>query len=437
MEYSIYELAWFFLFYSLAGWCAGVAVAALRKHAFVNTGFLNLPLCPIYGVAAVLFTVFLSELRENLLFLFLGGAVLAAGLVYFTGFLLERIFHRKWWDYSRCRFQFEGYITLPLLAVWGLLAVLCVGVLDPFLAGLLDLVPLGTQQTVLVIALLLMAADLILSLVSVLQLRFRLRRLQTLRKDFRNISNQFGSAITGRVQRRVMRAYPNLKSGELLEEREKAPAVFAPGWGFHKMVWLFVIASFLGDVIETIFCRFSMGYWMSRSGVVWGPFSIVWGLGAVLLTAVLYKFKDRSDCYLFLAGTVLGGVYEYVCSVFLELAFGTIFWDYSHLPFNLGGRVNLLYCFFWGIAALVWIKGIYPRLSGLIERIPVRIGKIGTWVLVVFMAVNLLVTAMAMGRYTQRLSGETGEPNVVTEFLDDHFPNERMERLYPSAKQVD
>ena len=180
-----------------------------------------------------------------------------------------------------------------------------------------------------------------------------------------------------------------------------------------------------------------MGYWMSRSGVVWGPFSIVWGLGAVLLTAVLYKFKDRSDRYLFLAGTVLGGVYEYVCSVFLELAFGTIFRDYSHLPFNLGGRVNLLYCFFWGIAALVWIKGIYPRLSGLIERIPVRIGKIGTWVLVVFMAVNLLVTAMAMGRYTQRLAGETGEPNVVTEFLDDHFPNERMERLYPSAKQVD
>ena len=68
MEYSLNELVWFFLFYSLAGWCAGVAVAALRKHTFVNTGFLNLPLCPIYGVAAVLFTVFLSELRDHLFF---------------------------------------------------------------------------------------------------------------------------------------------------------------------------------------------------------------------------------------------------------------------------------------------------------------------------------------------------------------------------------
>ena len=77
MEYSLNELVWFFLFYSLAGWCAGVAVAALRKHTFVNTGFLNLPLCPIYGVAAVLFTVFLSELRDHLFFLFLGCAVSA------------------------------------------------------------------------------------------------------------------------------------------------------------------------------------------------------------------------------------------------------------------------------------------------------------------------------------------------------------------------
>ena len=295
MEYSLNELVWFFLFYSLAGWCAGVAVAALRKHTFVNTGFLNLPLCPIYGVAAVLFTVFLSELRDHLFFLFLGGAVISAGLVYFTGFLLERIFHRKWWDYSRRRFQFEGYVTLPLLAVWGLLAVLCVRVSNPLLASLLELIPVRTQQTVLAIVLLLMAVDLVLSLVSVLQLRFRLQRLQTLRKDFRNISAQFGSAITGRVQRRVMRAYPNLKAGELLEEKEQAPAVFAPGWGFHKMVWLFVIASFLGDVIETIFCRLTTGVWMSRSSLVWGPFSIVWGFGAVLLTAVLYKYRDRSD----------------------------------------------------------------------------------------------------------------------------------------------
>jgi Protein of unknown function (DUF1113). len=71
---------------------------------------------------------------------------------------------------------------------------------------------------------------------------------------------------------------------------------------------------------------------MSRSSVVYGPFSIVWGLGCACLTAFLYKYKDKSDRYIFLYGTVLGGAYEYICSVFTELVFGTVFWDYSKIP---------------------------------------------------------------------------------------------------------
>ena len=102
---------------------------------------------------------------------------------------------------------------------------------------------------------------------------------------------------------------------------------------------------------------------MSRSSVVYGPFSIVWGLGCAMFTALLYKYKEKSDRYIFMLGTVLGGAYEYACSIFTELVFGTVFWDYSKLPFNLGGRINLLFCFFWGIAAVVWLKIIYPKLS--------------------------------------------------------------------------
>ena len=79
-------------------------------------------------------------------------------------------------------------------------------------------------------------------------------------------------------------------------------------------------------------------------------------------------------------GTVLGGAYEYACSIFTELVFGTVFWDYSKLPFNLGGRINLLFCFFWGIAAVVWLKIIYPKLSNLIEKIPIKTGNILTWI---------------------------------------------------------
>ena len=85
----------------------------------------------------------------------------------------------------------------------------------------------------------------------------------------------------------------------------------------------------IGDLVETVFCRITIGRWMSRSSVVWGPFSIVWGLGFALFTAILYQHRKKSDSFLFIAGTVLGGAFEYLCSVFTEMVFGTIFWDYS------------------------------------------------------------------------------------------------------------
>ena len=74
---------------------------------------------------------------------------------------------------------------------------------------------------------------------------------------------------------------------------------------------------------------------MSRSSVVWGDFSIVWGLAIAAVTALLYKYRNRSQQFLFWMGTFLGGAYEYICSVFTEIVFGTVFWDYSDIPFNL------------------------------------------------------------------------------------------------------
>ena len=95
-------------------------------------------------------------------------------------------------------------------------------------------------------------------------------------------------------------------------------------------------------------------------------------------------------------GTFLGGAYEYICSVFTEIVFGTVFWDYSDIPFNLGGRINLLYCFFWGFAAVAWFKIFYPPVSRLIEKIPVKIGKIITWLLIIFMLADGIVSSAAL-----------------------------------------
>ena len=209
---------------------------------------------------------------------------------------------------------------------------------------------------------------------------------------------------------------------------------FAEGCGFYKLFWLFLIGALLGDFTETIFCRITGGVWMSRSSLVWGPFSIVWGLAITLATTLLYKDRDKPDRHIFFVGTFLGGAYEYVCSVFTELVFGQVFWDYSQIPFNLGGRVNLLYCFFWGIAAVVWIKLLYPRFSGWIERIPKIAGYIATWILVVFMAADIIVSSAALVRYDQRAGGEAAD-HGWEQLIDENFDDGKMQRIYPNAKQ--
>ena len=118
------------------------------------------------------------------------------------------------------------------------------------------------------------------------------------------------------------------------------------------------------------------------------------------------------------------------------MVFGAVFWNYSSLPFNLGGRINLLFCFFWGIASVVWIKGIYPRLSDLIDRIPRKAGHICAWLLAVFMIVNMIISSAAVIRYTARNCDPSAADieNPVVKMIDEHFPDERMEKIYPSAK---
>ena len=101
----------------------------------------------------------------------------------------------------------------------------------------------------------------------------------------------------------------------------------------------------------------------NRSGVLFGTFSLVWGFGAVLFTLCFRRFQGRGGVRVLLGGALVGAGYEYLCSWLQEVLFGACFWDYSHLPFNLHGRVCLVFSLLWGVAALVWVRRIYPWLQ--------------------------------------------------------------------------
>ena len=426
MVYSFYQLLWLYMIYSFIGWCGEVVVAAVKRHRFVNRGAVSGPFCPIYGLGAAVVAVFFPELKGNPLFLFLGGMVVNTFVEYVTGRIMEMSLHKKWWDYSDQKFNLGGYVCLKTSVLWGICTVLMIYVLNPVFTGLVGLIPKLWGEIILWVLFGLLIVDFIGTVIAVWGLKKKNGRIDQIREGLGRTSKLLENTMTRRLQARMIKADPNL-------EKEEKEDVFASGCGFYKLACLFFIGAFLGDITETVFCRFSMGRWMSRSSVVFGPFSIVWGLGCAMLTWILYRYREQSDRRLFLCGTILGGAYEYICSVFTEIVFGTVFWDYSKIPFNLGGRINLLYCFFWGFAAIIWMKGIYPFLSRWIEKIPVRIGKPLCMIMVFFMSVNIALSGLALDRYSKRHDGLPAK-NAVGELMDDWFPDPYMEKVYPNIK---
>ncbi|MGN0505666.1 MAG: hypothetical protein ACI4FZ_03840 [Lachnospiraceae bacterium] len=431
MEYTGYELLWLFFLYSFLGWILETVFAAVKQKHFANRGLINGPFCIIYGIAGTAMSIVLNGLP--LFWMFVGGALLATVIEWTAGHLIERLYHERWWDYSGLKWNLDGYISLPVSLLWGLLGVVVLKWGSSFFLVLFHACPLLLVKIALWVILAIMLLDIMATMVLLSGRSKNAERWAAVDGSLDRVSNRLGRWIFGHVDRRIHKAYPTAKPKEAAE---KHPEIFAYGCSFYKIVLLFFIGAFLGDITETIFCRITAGVWMSRSSVVWGPFSIVWGLAIAAVTALLYNYRNRSDGFLFWTGTFLGGAYEYICSVFTEMVFGTVFWDYSDIPFNLAGRINLLYCFFWGIAAVVWFKKLYPKISVLIEKIPRVFGKVMTWILIVFMVVNILVSCMAMLRYDERSRGIPAESGWQ-QTMDERFDDVRMKRIYPNAIKVE
>ena len=351
MKLDLYTLGVFYMVYSFLGWVGETVVATVRGGRFTNRGVAAGPFCFVYGVAAVLMAVGFADLRGRPVYLFFACMLVATVTEWVTAKLLERLHRRKWWDYSHKKFNLNGYVCLQYSVLWGALGAGSVLWGDDLLLKLCALIPGWLLHPAVWVVLAVAVLDQVSSAILVGQYAARHPYLEQLNQKLEQRSDSLRSRIALYVERRIQHAYPEAaKPRAAAAQGEEAPLSAA------DLLWLFVIGALVGDFTETIFCRVTAGVWMSRSSLVWGPFSVVWGLALALATVLLRQNQEKSDRYLFAFGTVLGGVYEYVCSAVTELLFGTVFWDYSKFKFNLGGRINLLYCFFWGIAAVVWMR---------------------------------------------------------------------------------
>ena len=429
MIYTLSKLIWIFFIYSFIGWILEISFAAVTKKKFLNRGILNGPLCTIYGFAAIIIETNLQELKYNLVFLFLGCTIVSTFIEWITGRLLEKFNHSKWWDYSNKKWNLDGYICLQYSILWGISGVISIKYLNPILVNLYSIIPQTIRYIGILTLLVILIIDAIGSYTVIFNFHLKIRQITKVNNSLTTLTLKLSNFITGHITKRIEKAYPTFQTNKVKKVKS---TTFAKGCSFYKLIMLFFIGAFLGDIIETIFCRLTVGVWMSRSSVVWGPFSIVWGLAITIATLLLYNYLNKSDSFIFLFGTFLGGAYEYICSVFTEKVFGTVFWDYSKIKFNLGGRINLLFCFFWGIAAVVWLKKLYPPTSKYIEKIPMKIGKFAAWSLIIFMLIDMTVSILALTRYNDRSKG-IAATNQIEQIIDKHFDNARMKQIYPNA----
>ncbi|NLU24519.1 MAG: hypothetical protein GXW99_07400 [Clostridiales bacterium] len=199
MNFSLYEIVWMFFLYAFLGWCTEVAYAAVRRGKFVNRGFLNGPVCPIYGFGLVIVIGLLAPLSDRLLLLFLGSVILTSALEFITGWALEKLFHAKWWDYSQNKFNIKGYVCLEFSLVWGLAATFIVRIIHPMIYGLITKFPRLPGHILLYVFLAMILADLAATLVAIRHLQSRLKLLMSLAQEIHETSDRIGDSISGTV----------------------------------------------------------------------------------------------------------------------------------------------------------------------------------------------------------------------------------------------
>ncbi len=195
----LYRLLWIFFIYAFLGWCTEVSYAALVTGSFVNRGFLNGPVCPIYGFGVVIVLTCLTPLAGSLPLLFLGSVVLTSALEWLTGFALEKLFHQRWWDYSDEPFNLSGYICLRFAIAWGFACMFVVKLLHPTVLLFIRIVPQVLGVVLLALMGAVMAVDLAATVSTIIKLNRRLAQIDELAAKIREASNEFGENLADRV----------------------------------------------------------------------------------------------------------------------------------------------------------------------------------------------------------------------------------------------
>ena len=204
----MYYLILYFFVYGFLGWCTEVAFAACKERKFVNRGFLNGPICPIYGIGVGIVVQFLTPYKDNFILLYVTSVVLVTALEWVTGFILEKVFHNKWWDYSKMPLNLNGYVCRLFSLIWGVSCVAIVELIHPVIHKLLAWFPKPIGIGLIVVLGIAVLVDLYVTVSTILKMNKHLEKMKEIAADLHRISDELGESI-----------YENVV--EVLERREE------------------------------------------------------------------------------------------------------------------------------------------------------------------------------------------------------------------------
>lgn len=197
--YGFLEYFWFFIIYAFIGWCIEVIYHVVKSGEFVNRGFLNGAVCPIYGLGMVIIIYLLTPLKSNIFILFLGSFLLTSALEFLTGYILEKIFHNKWWDYSNMPFNIKGYICLDFSIKWGLGGVFIINIVQSPISKVVSLLDNVIGHAILLLLLSLLITDFIITILGIMKIKKHVYVLDEITRKLRYYSDDIGENIFRRT----------------------------------------------------------------------------------------------------------------------------------------------------------------------------------------------------------------------------------------------
>lgn len=185
MDNTFFHILAYFVIYSFLGWMLESIVRTICERKIINTGFLIGPFCPIYGFGAIIMILFLDGFKNNMVLLFFISVIVLTLWEYIVGVLLEKLFHTRYWDYSNHKFNYKGRICLTNSIEWGILGVLFINYIHPFIIGILRYINFTYVAIISCVIAFILLVDAIISVIKVKNIKTTMEKIENINEQIK------------------------------------------------------------------------------------------------------------------------------------------------------------------------------------------------------------------------------------------------------------